>query len=98
MDKKEIVVGVCVGVVLWDAVEFAVTGEKPALPAGQPHIHVAVSTGSIGALSFPVLGAVTTSGTTSSVSTSSAFQILPPSTLWTNCRCSRVGRRALARF
>ena len=86
MDKKELVVGVCIGVVLWDAGEFAVTGEKPALPAGQPHLHVAVSTGNIGALSFPMLGAVTTSVTTSSVSASSAFQIMPPGSLWTNNR------------
>lgn len=39
MNKKEFVALGCAGLVLWEAGDFALTGEKPPLPAGQPHIH-----------------------------------------------------------
>ena len=66
MDKKDIGALGCAGLILGEAVVFSFTGEKPPLPAGQPHIHVPVLTGNMGALSYPVT--ITTSSLNGMVS------------------------------
>jgi len=87
MDKKDMGALFCASLVLWEAGDFALTGEKPPLPAGQPHIEFpAWSQGGLKDAQFPTLGAITTSGTTSSASASTAFQMFPPAGLWTTSR------------
>jgi hypothetical protein len=78
MDKKDVGALFCASLVLWEAGDFALTGEKPPLPVGQPHIEFPAWTqGGLKDAQFPTLGAITTSGTTSSVVNSSTFQMLP---------------------
>lgn len=86
MDKKDVFVWGCIGLLSAEAAENTITGEKPQLPAGQPHIEVSALPEYMSTQLRLNLGAVATLGSTSNVSTSTGFVVPQVSTGWTNSR------------